>query len=328
MLRITASSDIELVVSSDKLEGAFASPKECSYDFCHAKVSISPQGKYVATLDFLGCVDVFKLDVEGRSLSLLPFGTKQLSEEANNIAAEKKTSFDVVDVTWWADHILILANLSGHICMYDILNRVKVSENDPIFCMPLIENVKRSQGFAFLLENSSSAYSVSITAPVGHKRPQVENDTFGNSDKRDTSERFWSLMSFSGRSVSEMYTSLIKSENYHAALEFASKHNLDTDEVFKAQWSDSLQGIHEIKLYLSQINDLTFILSECVTRVGTTEENVQALLSHGLRISDQYDFSNSNISNCSSIWNIRILRLQLLQFRDRLETFLGINMGR
>ncbi|CAL9082320.1 unnamed protein product [Musa acuminata var. zebrina] len=320
--QVKANSEIELLVSGDKLEGSFASPKGCLNHCSHPKVAISPQGKYVATLDFMGCVDVFKLDLELHSLSLLSFPAKQKSEKADSLAFEKKKCFfDVVDVSWWADNILILSNMNASITMYDTLNCVKVSENDPIFCMPLIGRVKHHQGFVFILENASSG-SMSVNSQ------QIEDVTSGNYIERDAARSSWTLMSFSERSVSEMYTILVKSQKYQDALEFASHHKLDTDEVFKAQWLDSFQGIPEINLYLSKIKDMVFVLSECVNRVGTTEDVVQALLSHGLRISDRYEFSDSDVSDCSPFWNIRMFRLQLLQFRDRLETFMGINMGR
>ncbi|WOK95367.1 MAG2-interacting protein 2 [Canna indica] len=329
ILGMAANSDVELLVCDEKLGGQFASQNDGLCDYSHPKVAISPQGKHVATLDFMGRVDVFKIDVGQHSLSLLSCTAKQHQEKADNMAlGMMKCFFDIVDITWWADDILVLASTTGSIVMYDILNCAKVSECDPKFYMPLVESVKHGQGFVFILENSSSAYSMSSTSDVEHKTEQVGDVSSGRYDKHDTDNSCWSLMSLFERSILEMYAILIKSQKYQAALEFASNHCLDTDEVFKAQWLDSSQGIPEINLYLSQINDLMFVLLECVNRVGMTEEIAQALLSHGLRISCQYEFSNSDISYSSSIWNIRMLRLQLLQFRDRLETFVGINMGR
>ncbi|XP_042447126.1 MAG2-interacting protein 2-like [Zingiber officinale] len=315
IIRITANSETELVVSSENCEGKFDSTKGCPNGYSHPKVAISPQGNYVATLDFMGCVDVFKLDVEQRSLSLHSFAAKQ-QEEKLDIAAHKKKKFfyDIGDITWWTDDILVVVGTTGDIFMYDILNCTKLSENEPMFCMPLIERPKDCQGFIFLLENSLSVDNTLITEEVKHKQENLKPS--------------WSLYSFSRRSASEMYTLLIKSQQYQAALEFASNHCLDTDEVFKAQWLSSSNGIPEINLYLSEIKDLDFVLSECINRVGNTEEIARALLSHGLWVSDQYKFSDFSINDCSSIWNIRMFRLQLLQFRDRLETFMGISMGR
>ena len=125
-----------------------------------------------------------------------------------------------------------------------------------------------------------------------------------------------------------MYTILIKNQEYQAALEFARHHGLDRDEVFKSQWLHSIQGTDEINMLLSNIEDKKFVLSECVHKIGPTEDAMRALLSFGLRITDQYRFSESDDDGCSLIWHFRMVWLQLLQCRDKLETFVGINMGR
>ncbi|KAJ3672600.1 hypothetical protein LUZ60_007321 [Juncus effusus] len=121
-----------------------------------------------------------------------------------------------------------------------------------------------------------------------------------------------------------MYQVLIKEKNYEKALDFAAKYGLDRDEVFQAQWSDSNKGNYEINSILSKINDKIFILSECVNCVGPTESALRALISFGFNITDKYKFNDESLL----AWNMRIFRLKLLQCKDRLETFLGINMGR
>ena len=88
------------------------------------------------------------------------------------------------------------------------------------------------------------------------------------------------------------------------------------------------QGINEINTLLSNIKDQDFVLSECVNKVGPTEDAVKALLAYGLHLTSRYRFSESDDHGNGQIWDFRKVRLQLLQFRDRLETFLGINMGR
>ncbi|KAK3034117.1 hypothetical protein RJ639_034469 [Escallonia herrerae] len=130
------------------------------------------------------------------------------------------------------------------------------------------------------------------------------------------------------RSVPEMYGAFISGGKYQTALEFADRHKLDKDEVLKSQWLRSGQGANEIDMFLSPIKDQAFVVSECVNRVGPTEDAVRALLAYGLRVTNQYTFSESEDDQSSVIWDFRLTRLKLLQFRDRLETFLGINMGR
>jgi len=138
----------------------------------------------------------------------------------------------------------------------------------------------------------------------------------------------WHLVSFTEKSVPEMYSILISKKKYQAALDFADSHGLDKDKVLKSQWLNSSHGVNEIKNFLSNIKDKDFVLSECVDRIGVTEDAVKALLDYGLRITDHHKFSIVDDDNSSKVWNGRLARLQILQFRDRLETYLGINMGR
>ena len=83
------------------------------------------------------------------------------------------------------------------------------------------------------------------------------------------------------------------------------------------------QGINEINTLLTNIKDQDFVLFECVNKVGPTEDVVETLLAYGLHLTSRYRFSKSDDHGNGQIWDFRQVRLQLLQFRDRLETFLG-----
>ncbi|KAI5394824.1 hypothetical protein KIW84_061441 [Lathyrus oleraceus] len=107
----------------------------------------------------------------------------------------------------------------------------------------------------------------------------------------------WFLVSFSKKSIPEMYSLLIRKRSCQAALDFAARHGLDKDEVLKSQ-------------------------------AGPTEDAVKDLLAYGPRITDHHRFSEVDDDDSSHVWDVRLARLQILQFRDRLETLLGINMGR
>ena len=50
---------------------------------------------------------------------------------------------------------------------------------------------------------------------------------------------------------------------------------------------------------------------------------MKALFAYGLHLTSQYRFSESNNHGNGQIWDFRKVRLQLLQFRDMLEHFLG-----
>lgn len=324
---ITRSSDLELLFCSPHFQGSFSTQKGLIPLFTTPKVVFSPQGKYIAALDLSGNLDIFYVDREQCSLSIFTFGENCDSQKANKLfPGRKKFLNEIVDFTWWSDHVLILAKRNGVVTMLDIISGVKCLRNDLIFSMPILERVQQCQGCVFILE---SVTSEGLRLPIS----SVQGDTIDvqeqiAKEKLDVNGLHWRLMSFSKRSASEMYTILIRNQEYQVALDFANRHGLDRDEVFKSQWLQSTQGTNEINMLLSNIEDKKFVLSECVHKVGSTEDAVRALLSYGLHITDEYRFSDSEDDSFSFIWHFRMVRLQLLQCRDRLETFLGINMGR
>ncbi|XP_077245639.1 MAG2-interacting protein 2-like isoform X2 [Tasmannia lanceolata] len=310
--RITSNSELEHLFSSPHFEGLFSTTKGYIGTLTTPKVLVSSQGKYVAALDLTGSLNIFNLDGETCSLSIVDFGKSCDSRITDKLSpGTRKNPHDIVDFTWWSDNILVLAKRSGVITMLDILRGMKLIENDPVFSMPILGNIRQCQGFTFILETKSSegGHSIDLQNQLGVTRLR------------------WSLVSFSERSVSEMYNVFISNQQYPAALDFASRHGLEKDEVFKSQWLHSDQGTAEIKMFLSKIEDQMFVLSECLNRIGPTEDAAKALLSYGLQITEKYRFSEPEDGN-SAIWKFRMVRLQLLQCRDRLETFVGINMGR
>ncbi|KAJ9546225.1 hypothetical protein OSB04_025932 [Centaurea solstitialis] len=298
-----------LQVASAEFEGLYAKTKGYADHISSPKVIFSPQGEFVATLDLRGCLVIYKLDKK-HMLSVVYFKQK---EDLSNI----------VDFTWWTDHILVIASRSGNISMIDINSGVKVLENDSLYSLPILERVPKLPGCIFILESRSSENTLQQSDLL-----LFEPVTMEKYKQFDSAKLQWSLMSFSKRSVEELYDILISSHQFQAALELANRHRLNKDEVLKAQWLHSSQGVNEINMLLSLIEDQDFVLSECLDRVPPTEDAVRALLTYGLRLTNHYVFSKVEDEEGSPSWDFRLARLKLLQFRDRLETFLGINMGR
>ncbi|KAK4480525.1 hypothetical protein RD792_013601 [Penstemon davidsonii] len=283
------------------------------------KVLFSPQGSFLATLDMKGCLFSFKFDEEKRSLSKISYGKSYKSEEIIDISSSgEEILHDIVDFTWWSDSILTIAKRNGTITMVGIDTQVDVLENDLIYSMPLLERAQESPGLVFLLENTSLEECTNL----------IEHVTLERHIEFELSKLEWSLVSITKRSIVEIYDKLISSQRYQAALDFGDRHGLDKDEVLKSQWLSSVQGVNEINTLLPTIKDQGFILSECIDKVGSTEDAVRALLCLGLRLTDSYRFSESDEIDDGEIWDFRLARLKLLQFKDRLETFIGINMGR
>lgn len=313
-----------------QFEGSYLKPKVYRGQLTYPKVLISPQGTFIATLDLTGCLHIFKLDKEGFTLSRFVLGDRDDSPMSDNLSNGGREYFvDCMDFTWWGDYILAIVYRNGVVMLIDILNGSKVQEEDPAYFLPVLERALKYKGCLFLL-TSPSSQEIKKPSDFGSadELQQIEWITEDKFNQSHFSRLLWCLISFAEKSVPEMYGVLISKKRYQAALDFADSHGLDKDEVLKSQWLNSNQGLNEINIFLSNIKDRDFVLSECVERIGPTEDAVKALLAYGLRITDHHRFSEVDDDNSSQVWDARLARLQILQFRDRLETYLGINMGR
>ncbi|KQJ90695.1 MAG2-interacting protein 2 isoform X2 [Brachypodium distachyon] len=306
VLHFDGHLELSLSFQSMQLEGMFSPPNGKKTFVSSPKVRISPQGKCIATLDLNGSVNIFVLGDNLRSVSLHPHGSGTSTH-----------LIDVKDISWWTDNILMVVKEDGRISMYSITENMVVSKDDPVLSAPLLEMARAIEGYVFVLQSSrqESDYKPNL--------PSVSGDHQSEMDKV-----FWSLISFSKVTVLEMYSVLIRENRHKDALDFASRYNLDKDEVLKACWLRSAGDILDIQSYLVNIKDQSFVLLECANKVGPTEVALKALFSFGLRKTDRYNFSELDNSGEDSVWDIRIIRLRLLWYNDLLETFLGINMGR
>lgn len=317
--------DLKLVASA-QFEGSNFIAKGNVDQVALPKVRISVQGKFVAILDVEGSLVAFKFDNEHHSLSF----TAGEGHDSDLINSElKKHLNEIVDFAWWSDDILTIAARSGIITMFDMYAGVKLLETDTKYLLPLLERSQHLAGNLFLLESKSSAGSYD-SSEENHARSVhlIEWDAVDMNNQFDWTKLDWTLVSFSERSILEMYGILIAQQDYQAALQFADRHGLDKDEALKSQWLHSSHGINEIRTLLANIKDKVFVLSECVDQFGSTEDAVRALLDHGFRLTDSYRFSGSESIEQDEIWDFRLTRLRLLHLKDRLETFLGINTGR
>ncbi|GER33412.1 neuroblastoma-amplified sequence [Striga asiatica] len=323
---IWRKSNLEMEpLASVKFEGSYSTAKEYHGQLTSPKVLFSLHGNYVASLDFEGCLVIFQFDEETCSLSKLSDGRSCTSKATNDISSSGvEYLHDIVDFTWWSDDVLTVAKRNGTIAMVDIFSYAIVSEDDHAYSIPLLERAQQSSGLIFLLENIISEDSHGSSERKG----SIELVMSERPEQFDFSKVEWSLVSLVKKSVLEVYDNLISTRRYQAALDFADHHGLDKDEVLKSQWLSSAQGVHEINSIFPTIKDLGFVLFECVDKVGATEDAARALISFGLRLTDSYRFSELEDNENEQIWNFRLARLKLLQFRDRLETFIGINMGR
>lgn len=310
-----ATSDLEHLYSTE-FKGVYSLPKGYQCHQSYPKVLISPRGTLAAALDVTGEMHIFRRDTQGLSLVNSSLGGRSEVQELLS---------GILDFTWWSDHVLTLAKRGGVTTMIDVKNGLRVKDSDPAYSISVLQRVQEVEGHLFLIEMTPSDNSAINREKNGSYI--VEQITECNFDQFDPSRLQWSLISFSEKSIQEMYRILIFNKKYEAAMEFAHHHGLDRDEVMKSQWLHSDQGKHAIQNFLIMITDEDFVLSQCVEKVGSTEDAAKALIEHGLRLTEQYVFSKSEDGN-RAIWDRRMTRLQLLQYMDRLETFMGINMGR
>lgn len=119
LFRLTTSSELELMFSTPQLKGLFLALKGDIGSFTTPKVLISPRGEHMATLDLTGHVELFHLNIEKYSLSLISYAESHSSDISDNLS--KEAMHDVMDISWWTDHVLILANAKGNISMYNLV---------------------------------------------------------------------------------------------------------------------------------------------------------------------------------------------------------------
>ncbi|XP_008654405.1 MAG2-interacting protein 2 isoform X1 [Zea mays] len=315
LLHFNKNLELSLSFKSMQLEGVFCPLKDQRTFVSSPKIRISPQGKYIATLDLTGFVNFFSLDGDLRTVPLQTLG-------------KARHLIDVKDISWWTDNVLMLVRKDGSISMYSITEDKIVSNDDPVLSTPILEKAKATEGHAFVLQSRRYGTNTPVNKRMDSDSEPCLLSGSGEHQQTEGDEMSWSLISFSKVTVAEMYSVLIREKRYKDALDFASRYNLDKDEVLKACWLHSDANTHEIDSYLAKIKDQVFVLSECVNKVGPTEADLRALLSFGLCITDCYRFSELDNSSKGSTWDSRTIRLRLLRHIDMLETFLGINMGR
>ncbi|XP_031381223.1 MAG2-interacting protein 2 isoform X1 [Punica granatum] len=300
-----------------QFDGSYSKPESYQGELSYPKVSISPRGTFVATLDMNGDLRIFRPEYNSLAISTVSFGELESRELLSGI----------VDFTWWSDQILTLAKRNGNLAMIHASSGLKVKDNNHAYHLPVLERFAELEGQVFLVDTKSGERIYSSTTGGKNDLPFILQNTEYSFDHFDVSRLHWSLMTFSERSLQEMYDILISTKKYQVALEFADAHGLDRDEVLKSQWLHSDQGSKEISNILSIIKDRAFILSECIEKVGSTEDAAKALLEYGLLLTSENAFSDSD-GESDAFWDFCISRLKLLQYRDRLETYVGINMGR
>lgn len=268
-----------------------------------------------------GRVYLFNRKSDLKSL-IVDASNKLLLHRDGNLRSDNESCLaDVVDFTWWCDRRIIFSKRDGSLSILDIGTGCIILMQTKR-CMFLLERVLQCPGYVFALDCTASSDQRSMISE------SMATMAKNQGTLEDLSSLQWCLTSFLEKSVPEMYAIFISRQQFVDALSFARRHGLNTDEIFKSQWLLSDVSVGAIESYLSNIEDQDFVLTECVKKVGYTEDAMRSLITLGLSITDRYKHSVLNEGSSGELCEVLKARLQLLQCRDRLETFIGINMGR
>ncbi|PHT96562.1 hypothetical protein BC332_34512 [Capsicum chinense] len=158
---------LEVLVST-QFEGFFSIPKDYVGHITSPKVSISPQGRFVAALDMGGSLNTFKFDKEQRALSKCSYGEGNELHQGNKDSDKGNILVNgVIDFAWWSDDILAVAEMNGNIAMINICTGAMLCKKDgTMYSLPLLERVPQMLGKLFLLETKPSVQNNESTKEI------------------------------------------------------------------------------------------------------------------------------------------------------------------
>jgi hypothetical protein len=143
----------------------------------------------------------------------------------------------------------------------------------------------------------------------------------------------WRLLSMNQRTFQEMMRMRVDEEDYASALKIAREEGLDTDLVYKARWSGAEPSAAAIQDILAKVQDRSWAIDQCCSRVANTPEGQYALLDYAIEEMNSYrpqaeaETPDAPISISSEqIWFFK-KRLRLLNYRDKLDTLIRIHHG-
>lgn len=140
----------------------------------------------------------------------------------------------------------------------------------------------------------------------------------------------WRLVSLQEHTVTELFKTLLEDAEFDFALFLAERYNLERESVYKGRWLRSDSGLEAVQEILPRIEDRIWVLKECLERICPSIEAMNGLLQHGLGLVDLCVGSGrlKHATQDALVGRFCLTRLRLLQYSDRLETFLGLSMGR
>ncbi|KAH7288226.1 hypothetical protein KP509_31G017900 [Ceratopteris richardii] len=238
--------------------------------------------------------------------------------------SRKGTDFDslqdIEDVCWWDDNTLFLIKPGGLLVTASVPDRHVFSK----FCSGIVYDRTLCNSMCMDFGQQRCIFMLESILD----KPQVQNEIIESTvEPRRLGWRFLRMQEYT---VSQLYNKLLEDAEFDFALHLADKYKLDINSIYKTQWLLSDMSLEAVQQVLPKITDRIWVLKECLGKVTPSMEAMQALLRHGLALVD----SAVDPLHLEQAWEDPIIRqfcfirLRLLQYSDRLETYLGLSMGR
>ena len=224
-------------------------------------------------------------------------------------------SLQVKGAFWWSNNAIFLLNEEGSLFMVSLPELQISSKFVGGFSCDELQIVHGKRRCIFLLDNMR--YETSTLNEV----PQT-------SQKSESAG--WRLLSLREHTVPELFEELLQNGKFDFALSLAGTYDLEKEKVYKMRWLCSSYELKDIEENLPKIQDTKWLLKECLQRICPSMEAMNGLLQHGLHVLDLLLGSHSFKHAIQDSWigELCLKRIRILQYSDRLETYLGLSMGR
>eukprot|EP00250_Pteridium_aquilinum_P020730 c24921_g1_i2 orf=108-4601(+) len=240
------------------------------------------------------------------------FEVASVSDNRLSKGSQLESLYGVRGACWWSENALVLMKESGVLVIASVPDLRAVSE----FCSGILcDEMFITYGLQkciYVLE--------SISEEPG--QVSMRSGSVGRSG--------WRLVKMQEYTVTQLFKTLLENAEFDSALDLAERYKLEKDSVYKRQWLLSDWGLEAVQQILRRIQDRLWVLKECLERVCPTMEAMNGLLRHGLDLIDLCVGSGhlKQASQDAAIGQLCLSRLRLLQYKDRLETYLGLSMDR
>ena len=255
---------------------------KCPSAIC--RLVFAPNGERVAGLSLDGVVTVFRVATG--------------MEVARAYSGDGADSSPLVDVKWWDDEALILAETSGAVRILSVGTLKSVTESPPPPFNPAPAITAAHDGDFYILDchrrpaaAGDEDVLTGLVSDGGEEAAAMELDLTGrvNGILRSTGHlrrvhRAWRLTKLSRTTPQTLYERKIESAEWGEAISLAERYGLNTDLVYQKRWMMSDIRKDTIKYYLAKVRDNSWVLSNCFARESPTAAGERHLLNYAIQV--------------------------------------------